>query len=400
MPSATALLVIVAVVACAGGLAVAMRRVLAGQAGASERMVDDLRARLDEQRERLEQRNDRIMHDAVDTVVNLAADRLSTETEKSRAMLAERDRTLDERAARMTAEFERMRELVADLDRERSKGMGDLRRRLEEAARATGDLARTTGALKEALASSRARGQWGERMAEDVLRTAGFREGINYHVQQTSGGGRPDFTFPLPTGRHVHMDVKFPLDNYLRHLEADGDAEAARARRAFVRDARNRVRELGRRDYIDTADGSLDEVLLFLPNEHVYSFLHDAAPDLLDEALASRIVLCSPVTLFAVLAVIRQAVDDHMAELRSREILDAVNAFAGEWDKFTDHLEKVGDRITSAQRAFDEVNGVRRRVLERKLDSVEDMRDEELQARVLELAPAVDEVSEDDQAAS
>ena len=36
----------------------------------------------------------------------------------------------------------------------------------------------------------------------------------------------PDVTFLLPGGRDLHMDVKFPVDNYLRHLEAATDARA------------------------------------------------------------------------------------------------------------------------------------------------------------------------------
>ena len=80
-----------------------------------------------------------------------------------------------------------------------------------------------TRQLREALASQKVRGQWGERMAEDVLRLAGFLEGVNYRQQATlaGSGGRPDYTFLLPNGLVMHMDVKFPLDNYVRFLEAD-----------------------------------------------------------------------------------------------------------------------------------------------------------------------------------
>ena len=392
MPIEVWIVVVAVIAAAAVAVTVVVRAMLTRQAAASAAAVAALNDELHAQRAALEQRSDRVVTDAVETVVTLAAERLSTETAKSRAMLEERDRTLDERAARMTDEFARMRELVAELDRARSRGMGDLEARLTEASRATGELARTTGALKEALASSRSRGQWGERMAEDVLRTAGFTKGINYVVQETTARGRPDITFLLPAGRHLHMDVKFPLDNYLRHLEATTDAERQRHLDAFVRDARNRVKELARRDYVDTTQGSVDQVLLFLPNEHVYAFLHDSAPSLLDDALAAKVVLCSPVTLFAVLAVIRQAVDDHMTEQRSAEILDALNGFADQWERFTEHLEKVGDRIGSAQKAFDAVNGVRRRQLERQLDRVDDLHRDERAAAVLALAPGVDEV--------
>src|SRR6478609_5722988 len=64
-------------------------------------------------------------------------------------------------------------------------------------------LSEHTQQLREVLASSKARGQWGERMAEDVLRLAGLIEGVNYRKQATldDGAGRPDYTFMLPNGR-------------------------------------------------------------------------------------------------------------------------------------------------------------------------------------------------------
>ena len=85
-------------------------------------------------------------------------------------------------------------------------------------------------------------------MAEDVLRLAGFMEGINYHKQRTLEGGsnRPDFTFLLPRDLKLNMDVKFPFDNYLRYLEAGSEMEKENCKSAFFRDVRERVRELRR----------------------------------------------------------------------------------------------------------------------------------------------------------
>ena len=125
---------------------------------------------------------------------------------------------------------------------------------------------------------------------------------------------------------------------------------------------------------MDPSSGTLDQVLLFLPNEHLYGFVHQSDPGLLDLALQHKVVLCSPLTLFAVLAVIRQSVDDHLTEQRSVEILQALAGFSDQWERFTDHLEKVGSRLDSTRRAFDETNGVRRRQLERQLDRIDDLR--------------------------
>ena len=149
-------------------------------------------------------------------------------------------------------------------------------------------LAETTAHLREALASPKARGQWGERMADDVLRLAGMVEGVTYRKQTgIAGGAIPDVTFLLPGGRHLHMDVKFPVDNYLRHLEAGTDAERELHAKAFLRDVRGRVKELSGRGYID-ADATLDEVLLFIPNESVWAFIHERDPQLIDVALAAE----------------------------------------------------------------------------------------------------------------
>src|SRR5438445_18486 len=124
-----------------------------------------------------------------------------------------------------------------------------------------------------ARASPKARGQWGERMADDVLRLAGFVEHVNYRKQRAAAeGGIPDFTFLLPRGLELHMDVKFPLDNYVRCVEAGSEVDRRRFRDAFLRDVRQRVRELAVRGSA-AGEASVDCVLLFLPNEQLYAFV-------------------------------------------------------------------------------------------------------------------------------
>ena len=45
-------------------------------------------------------------------------------------------------------------------------------------------LAKRTENLTDILSNSQKRGQWGERLAEDMLRAAGFVEGVNYEKQK------------------------------------------------------------------------------------------------------------------------------------------------------------------------------------------------------------------------
>ncbi|MFP3901272.1 MAG: DNA recombination protein RmuC [Acidimicrobiia bacterium] len=333
---------------------------------------------------------------AVDTVVKVAGDRLGAQAEAGSRELRSRHEAFERRVGELRGsvteqmslrnaaveqqigdvrgELVKVAELVASLQRERAEQHGRVETRLAEVASASARLADTTQSLRQALANPTARGQWGERMADDVLRAAGLVEGMSYRKQSaTAAGTVPDFTFLLPGGRVLHMDVKFPIDNYLRYLEATTDTERDSYRTAFVRDVRARVKELSGRVYIDR-DETLDEVLLFIPNEAVYAFVHQHDRDLVEVALAQKVVLCSPCTLFSVLAVIRQAVEQTRLQRTSDEILRALAGFEQQWGRFIEALDKVGRSFDSVRRSFDDLSGPRRRQLERQLDRVAELR--------------------------
>jgi len=167
--------------------------------------------------------------------------------------------------------------------------------------------------------------------------------------------------------------VKFPVDNYVRYLEATTDDERDRYRVQFLRDVRARVKELSGRAYIDPHD-TLDEVLLFIPNESVYAFVHTHDRGLLDMALGQKVVLCSPCTLFSVLAVVRQAVEQAQLQRTSDEILHLLADFEDQWRRFAEAFDKVGRHLETVQRSWDDLSGTRRRQLDRQLDRLDDLR--------------------------
>ena len=308
--------------------------------------------------------------------LKLAQSRLQSERETGCQDLDRKKGLIDRQLEEMTKKLEAVSTLVRDLEKDRSAKFGELADRLRDVSERTADLTRTTGTLREALSSSRARGQWGERMAEDVLRLAGFIEGINYSKQKTiaESGRRPDFTFLLPKGLTLNMDVKFPFDNYMAWLEAPGEADRTRLGKAFLRDVRDKIREVASRDYIDPGQSTVDYALLFIPNDQIYAFIHEQEPAILDEGLKQRVIFCSPVTLYAVLAVIRQAVDNFSLEQTSNEILGLFGAFKKQWEEFLKKLEHLGRQIEGARDDYEALISTRRRRLDRPLERIEEIR--------------------------
>ena len=241
----------------------------------------------------------------------------------------------------MRVELQRLGALVTDLGTASAQRFGQVDESLRTHAEVAGDAVRlhahaARGARQPPGPRSVGRAHGRGRAAPGRLRRA--RQLPQADPGRRAAPGRPDFTFDLPKGHVLYMDVKFPLAVVPalprgRHRRRAPGPPAS----AFLRDVRLRVKELAERDYAREGDRpSVDYVLLFLPNEQLSGFIHEHDPTLLDDAIGQRVVLCSPLTLFAFLGVIRQAFDNFMIEQTSDEILPLIGKFDQQWQKYTE----------------------------------------------------------------
>ena len=317
----------------------------------------------------------------IDAVIALADDKLGERVSAERRAQEARDQAMDHnldlrdkavgrQVDEMRSKLDEVTTLVRDLGTDRQVQHGQLMVHLEAAAEGQNVLRATTEGLRAALAHPKARGSWGERTAEDLLRTAGLVEGVSFHRQRQLGNGtRPDVTFVLPRGRCLHMDVKFPADNYLRMLEADDEVAGERHRKAFLGDVRTMVRDVTRRGYLDDPD-ALDCLLLFVPNEAIYSFIHEQDPKLADEALRQRVLLCSPFTLMGLVTVIRETVEVVQLQRRSDEILRRLADFRNQWDRFSKTVDLVDKQLQTLAGTVSTLKGTRSSQLQRRIDAI------------------------------
>ena len=300
----------------------------------------------------------------LDSFLKLAESKFSDLVGKSDEQLGKKKELIDST----------LKEMKSDL-----KSLSDntiaLKSQMEESRKSVGELSDTTSQLRQILSSSQARGQWGERMVKDILDFIGLVEGINYSKQSqvSDGTERPDFTFFLPDDKSLNMDVKFPLAHYEKYLAADNELEKEAEKKAFLADVRNRVKEVSKRGYIDPKGSTVDYVLLFIPNESIYAFLNQEDSGLIDFSLEKKIMLCSPITLYAVLSLIRQAVSNFAMEQKAGEVQAQVGVFAKQWIKFIEKLDALGKTLGTVSTHYDELRGTRLRALEKPMDKIKDM---------------------------
>jgi DNA recombination protein RmuC len=280
--------------------------------------------------------------------------------EEGKGVFEQQRETMKSEAERLLQPFEQqMTELgqqVEELNRQNDRNKTSV----DEAVKS---LSLQTAALAKVLSNPRERGSWGERMLEDILQRAGFILGINYAKQevQKKSGLKPDYTFFLPLGQVVYLDSKFPAENYLKYFEAQDDATRAACVTAFKGNLKKHLAELTKADYPNNGDRpSVDYMLAFIPNESVMGFIQQHDPNAIDEALRSKILLCSPLTLYAFLAVVRQATESFNMQEKANEIL-ALNARVRKaWSEY--HA-----RLTEIWKMFEDLHDVVRMVTVGKL---------------------------------
>jgi len=312
--------------------------------------------------------------DSQNQFLQLARQQFETDQNKTTAELETRKQAVENSVQGLKDQLEQYQKLLRDMERDRAQKYGNLESELKNASLSTAKLQETTNNLNNILGNNQKRGQWGERMAEDIIRYAGLAEGINYRkqTQLDTTTTKPDYTFLLPDEHKINMDVKFPLDNYQNMVEAQTDAEKEKCLKEFEKNVKARIKELQNREYINPAENTLDFVLLFIPNEQVFGFIQSEMPTVMDEALKQKVVLCSPFTLYAMLSIIRQAFENFRYEKDLKKIILSIEQFAKIFKTFKTRFENIGGSIEKLEGIYSDVKNTSFRLLDGKINQIDD----------------------------
>ncbi|MBH42819.1 MAG: recombinase RmuC [Chloroflexi bacterium] len=281
--------------------------------------------------------------------------------------LIQNKQLIDQRLETMTKDMAKVTEYInkVEIDRETQYTKLDV---------GIKQVAESTNALEKVLNNPQARGQWGEHAAEDILRSQGLIEGVSYlkHFALDNGAGIPDYTFLLPQGRKLHMDVKFPFTNYNGYIKAESETDKDTYKANFLSDVGTRIKEVTK--YVDSGEEAVDYALFFIPNEGIFHFIASEDQEIFQSAQKAKVICCSPMTLIVVISVIRQAVENFALEEQSNEMLVILNQFKNQWDMFSKAFEGLGKNINQTQKAFENLQGTRSNQLNRPLRKLDQLR--------------------------
>ncbi len=261
--------------------------------------------------------------------------------------------------AQKLAEFDR---LMSELESRRQHEAGGLREQIEQLLgrtekleSATTNLSTQTSTLVTALRNPTSRGKWGEMQLRNVVEKAGMLPYCDFSEQQTvvveEARIRPDMTINLPGERCVFVDAKAPTDSMQAALEAADDETRRNLVKQHARAVRDHIDALARRGY-QTAKGSADYVVMFVPGESFLSAACSEDPILIEYALDKGVLVTGPLALISLLRTFAMGWQALRQEENAKRIATIGKILYERALKFSEHLMEIRKNLERSVNAF------------------------------------------------
>lgn len=276
----------------------------------------------------------------------------------AKADLEERKQAIDKMIEPISQSLAKLNEENTKMDKKRALAYQDLETHILQLRESTDQLHKSNLKLNTALqGNTQQRGYWGEMALRNLAEFAGMIPHCDFNEQEVLEAGRPDMIVNIPGGGIIPVDSKVPLTAYMDALDEAEPKRRTELMKKHSKDLKGHVRELVRRDYSDQVEGNIDFTILFIPADPILSAAFEHDPNLQQEAFDKKILICTPVTLVALLRTVgiywqQQSLSEN-AELiwaQSKELYKRVVTFS---EKF----QRVGSGLGTAITAYNEAVG-------------------------------------------
>tara|TARA_Y100001970_G_C14232607_1_gene859616 strand:+ start:1157 stop:2257 length:1101 start_codon:yes stop_codon:yes gene_type:complete len=257
--------------------------------------------------------------------------------------------------------LEKLDKQVRDMEAKREGAYKSLEKELEHLGKFQSQLQETTHGLESALRSSSSRGRWGEIKLKNIIELAGLQEHIDFVEQTTTHGKdgtiRPDMVVNLPNGGVVIIDSKAPLKAYLDANDTQDDSLKQKLLLDHSKSMRQFMKSLSNKEYWSQFSESPDLVVMFIPLESALYTSFEYDKDLFDDALKSKVLIVSAVSLLALLKAIAYGWMQVKLDENTQKIADEGRLVYDRFVKFYGMFEEIGKRLTSAMTSYNKALG-------------------------------------------
>jgi len=314
-----------------------------------------------------------------ESFIKLAEENLKKYQQSAKDDLEKRQQAISKTVEPVSQTLKTFSERVNKIEERRIESEGGIKKELEKLSEMHLRLDQSTSSLVKALRAPQVRGQWGEMHLRRTVEMAGMINYCDFEEQssvETDEGQRqrPDMLIRLPNERRVVVDSKVPIAAYLDALETDSPESQSERMQAHARHLRTHIKDLSTKAYWSQFDNAPEFVVLFIPNEAIFSAALEEDPSLIELGVENKVILATPTTLIALLKAVaygwqQEAITREAKEIASlgREIYDRLSVVIGHFVKLGKSIDQSVGNYNKAMNSVDS----RLMVTARKFESLE-----------------------------
>ncbi len=253
------------------------------------------------------------------------------------------------------------RQKIDDVYINETKERASLKTQIEELhrlnQRITDEASNLTKALK---GDKKLQGNWGEMQVEMILEQSGLKKGREFEREPNfkndqAKNMRPDFIINLPEGKHIIIDSKVSLVDYIRYVEVDDAQEKDRFIKSYVQCLRSHIKSLSEKGYSKLEGmNSPDFVFMFLPVEPAFIAAFEYDQTLFNDAFENRIVVVTPTTLLATLRTVANLWSIEKQNQSAKKLADQAGKVYDKLRVFIEKMERLGGQLNTANITYRE----------------------------------------------
>lgn len=149
------------------------------------------------------------------------------------------------------------------------------------------------------------KGEFGEEWLEQILKFANLQENVHYTKQFCSDTVKPDFLLKLPDDKHLIIDSKVILKNYIEYRQTNDET----CKKAFISDMTNCINTLAKKNYEEIPQTNQPGfILMFIPIEACVNLIYTDYDfnKIVELANSKNIVIIGTASLIVTLRLVNQ----------------------------------------------------------------------------------------------
>lgn len=204
---------------------------------------------------------------------------------------------------------------------------------------------------------NKTQGDWGEMLLESILEKSGLTEGTDYFTQASFSNdagnrSRPDVIVQLPDKKHIIIDSKVSISNYIDFSNSEDSNLRKEAISKHISSIKSHIKSLAEKGYQNIPELDTPEfVLMFIPIESAFSEAMIQDPQLYSFAWDKKIVMVTPTTLLATLRTIASIWQQEKRMKNAEEIATEAGKLYDKFVLFVHDIQDISKRLNQAQEA-------------------------------------------------